>query len=237
MKYLALIPAAGRGERMQLSRPKQYLSLQGHPLLWHAISSLSRHPKITDVAVILDPEDTYFVLSDYKHIVGFDKVRAYYCGGATRAQTVYHGLQAVADQIKSDSWVLVHDAARPCLSKRILDKLIQKVEDHPIGGILALPLSDTLKVGNTQKQIVKTLPRETLWRAQTPQMFRYHLLYEALAQYQEVTDEASAIEALGHAPLLVEGSSSNLKVTYPEDWHLAQAILAQWQYESIESDK
>lgn len=224
--YYALIPAAGHGARMQTAQPKQYLPLRGRPLLWHTIASLSAHPQITQVALILSPDDPYFIKEVYADLPGIEKLRVHYCGGDTRAQTVRAGLQAIAPHVKSDSWVLVHDAARPCLSVALLDRLILCAGQDPVGGILALPVADTIKQGDAEQHIVRTVPRDTLWLAQTPQMFRYALLCQALDRAQHVTDEASAVEASGHAPCLVPGSTHNIKVTYPDDLPLAEAILA-----------
>jgi 2-C-methyl-D-erythritol 4-phosphate cytidylyltransferase len=225
MKYCALIPAAGQGARMQQHTPKQYLTLHNRPLLWHSIAALTVHPKISHVALILSPTDCHFCWDDYAFIPGREKLHLYYCGGSTRAESVKQGLQAIQTQVDADSWVLVHDAARPCLSGDLLNALIDQVSEDPVGGILALPVPETVKVADAKQRIQHTIPRTDLWLAQTPQMFRYQLLCDALTLYSEGTDEASAIEAHGYTPRLVPGHRYNLKVTYPGDLQLAEAIL------------
>lgn len=225
MTYCALIPAAGHGTRMAQQTPKQYLLLCKRPLLWHTIASLTSHPKITHVAVILSPGDPYFIQEDYASIPGIEKLQVHYCGGATRAESVQNGLCAIEEVVHADSWILVHDAARPCLSTDLLSHLIETAGVDVAGGILALPVPDTIKAADGQQRIRDTIPRTGLWLAQTPQMFRYRLLCEALACSLDVTDEASAIEAYGFSPCLVQGHLYNLKVTYPGDLQLAEAIL------------
>jgi 2-C-methyl-D-erythritol 4-phosphate cytidylyltransferase len=147
------------------------------------------------------------------------------CGGATRADSVLNGLLAISAAVKPDDWVLVHDAARPCLSSAQLDRLIDQVGHDEVGGLLAVPVADTLKRSGPDGRIEATVPRERLWQAQTPQMFRYGLLREALGHSRGVTDESAAVEALGHRPLLVAADASNLKVTYPADFALAEKIM------------
>lgn len=204
--------------------PKQYLSLSGRPLLSHTLSALISHPRIEQVVLVLSPDDRYWetwaVLSP--------KLTVLHCGGATRAQSVTNGLCGLADRLKPDDWVLVHDAARPCLRQEHLDRMISQLENDPVGGILAMPVADTLKRADPEKRIAETVPRESLWQAQTPQMFRYALLLDALQKAgDQVTDEASAIEKMGLKPRLVEGDAGNLKVTYPRDLELAALILQQ----------
>jgi 2-C-methyl-D-erythritol 4-phosphate cytidylyltransferase len=225
MKYCALIPAAGHGARMQHHTPKQYLPLRNRPLLWHTIASLTSHPKIDHAALILNPTDPHFCWDDYALVPGVEKLQVYYCGGNTRAESVKQGLQAIENKVDEESWILVHDAARPCLSHDLLSQFIDTISRDTIGGILALPVPETVKAADGQQRICHTIPRSNLWLAQTPQMFRYPLLCQALAHCLEVTDEASAIEALGYAPCLVPSHRYNLKVTYPGDLQLAEAIL------------
>jgi 2-C-methyl-D-erythritol 4-phosphate cytidylyltransferase len=148
------------------------------------------------------------------------------CGAESRAGSVLNGLRAIGDRVAGDDQILVHDAARPCLTLQLIDKLLAQVGDDRAGGLLAEPLADTLKRADVGGRILGTEPRDNLWRAQTPQMFHYDVLVEALAGAGEgVTDEASAVERLGLSPLLVKSDATNLKVTYPEDLHLAEAIL------------
>ena len=231
MEYCALIPAAGYGVRMQHQTPKQYLSLRNYPLLWHTIASLTRHPKIENVALILSPDDPYFIHDAYKDIPGIEKLHIYYCGGNTRAASVHNGLRAIEKKVYEDTWILVHDAARPCLSLDLLSHFIDTASQDVVGGILALPISDTVKAADAQQHIARTVPRESLWLAQTPQMFRYRLLCDALMRSWDVTDEAAALEAQGHLPCLVQSNLCNLKVTYPGDLELAEAILTMGEYD------
>ncbi len=220
-EFHALVPAAGFGARMGNELPKQYLPLAGKPMIAHALDTLCACPDIATVFVVLSPGDTQFHTYDWSRYG--DKLQPLYCGGETRAESVANGL--LASELEADDWVLVHDAARPCLTQAHLAKLIAELRDDEVGGILAVPLADTLKRADAQQRIAHTEPREGLWQAQTPQMFRAGLLAEALQQCRSVTDEASAIEALGLQPKLVAGDSSNLKVTYPQDVRLAELIL------------
>jgi 2-C-methyl-D-erythritol 4-phosphate cytidylyltransferase len=222
-EFHALVPAAGFGARMGNELPKQYLDLAGKPMIWHAISTLSACPDITTVFVVLAPGDDYFARYDWSHCAG--KLAPLYCGGATRAESVANGL--LASELDADDWVLVHDAARPCLSGLLLRRMISELRDDPVGGILAVPVADTLKRADAQQRIAHTEPREGLWQAQTPQMFRAGLLAEALARCNNVTDDASAVEAMGLQPKLVASDSSNFKVTYPQDIVLAELLLKQ----------
>jgi 2-C-methyl-D-erythritol 4-phosphate cytidylyltransferase len=225
-RLIALIPAAGGGSRFGAALPKQYLTLAGRPLLHHALASLLAHPRIELAYVVLAPGDTHFRTSDWSAFG--ERLVPLYCGGATRAASVYNGLVAVHDAVAADDWVLVHDAARPCLRREALDRLIEAVDEDDAGGLLAVPVADTLKRADGTLRVADTAPRDGLWRAQTPQMFRYRLLIEALhaVPLAQITDEASAVEALGVHPRLVHGDACNVKVTYAEDARLAELILA-----------
>jgi 2-C-methyl-D-erythritol 4-phosphate cytidylyltransferase len=223
-RFVALVPAAGSGSRMGGTLPKQYLPLSGRPLIAHTLQVLISHPRIERVFVVLSPEDVHWDMQSIQN----EKLSVLRCGGETRAQSVTSGLKSLADDLKSDDWVLVHDAARPCLRQEHLDKLFSTLADDPVGGILAMPVADTLKRADAEQRIAETVPRESLWQAQTPQMFRYALLLNALQKAgDQVTDEASAIEKMGLKPKLVEGDAGNLKVTYPRDLELAAMILQQ----------
>ena len=221
--YFALVPAAGTGARMGGDQPKQYRLLAGQPMLRHALDTLCASPRIQRVFVVLAETDAVCERFDWSGL-GV-KLAVLRCGGATRAESVLNGLQAVAEAVRADDWVLVHDAARPCLAPAQLDGLIDQVGDDPVGGILAVPVADTLKRAAPDRRIEATVPREHLWQAQTPQMFRCGLLREALSRSRAVTDEAGAVEALGQRPLLVAADPSNLKVTYPSDLALAERLL------------
>lgn len=224
-KNYALIPAAGSGSRMGAELPKQYLPLLGKPMIHHTLSIFCVHPAISRVFVVLSPDDTGWQQYDFSALG--DKVEVLRCGGATRAETVLNGLNAIAGQIKADDWVLVHDAARPCLTQSMLDNLLAELADDDTGGLLAVPVADTLKREGKNGRVDHTEPRAGLWRAQTPQMFRYGLLRAALraSGTDAPTDEAQAVEFLGHAPRLVMGDGHNLKVTYPEDLVIAELLL------------
>jgi 2-C-methyl-D-erythritol 4-phosphate cytidylyltransferase len=221
-RYLALVPAAGSGSRMGSATPKQYLPLLGHPLMWHTLTTLSSHPAIERVVLVISPGDEWFDSYEWE----LPKLEVHRVGGASRAETVSNGLAVLA--AGQDDWVLVHDAARCGLSHAALDRLIAELNDDAVGGLLALPVPDTVKRADAAQRVADTVPREGLWLAQTPQMFRAGLLALALsaAPLAEITDEASAIERLGYAPRLVEGEAFNFKVTYPRDIALAEAVLA-----------
>ncbi len=224
-KIYALIPAAGSGSRVRAAVPKQYLEIAGRPLLYYALRPLVGHPRIEQVFVVLAQGDTHFRDCDWREFGA--KVEPLYCGGVTRTASVFNGLVAARDMIGPSDWVLVHDAARPCLSDEALERLLLEAGSDETGGLLAVPVSDTLKRANRDLRAVGTEPRENLWLAQTPQMFRYRLLIAALrlADPGIATDEAQAIEGAGLKPRLVMGDTRNLKVTFPEDLGIAELIL------------
>lgn len=205
--------------------PKQYLELAGRPLLYHAIARLCAQPALEQVFVVLAQDDAHFAHCDWSEF-SF-KLAPLYCGGETRAASVFNGLLAVRDAVASSDWVLVHDAARPCLGNAELARLMSEAGEDATGGLLAVPVADTLKRANREGRVVQTEPRDHLWCAQTPQMFRYRLLLEALraTDHALVTDEASAVESLGLKPRLVTGDARNIKVTHPSDLALAELIL------------
>ena len=220
-EFHALVPAAGFGARMGHELPKQYLPLAGQPLIFHALNTLCACPEIATVFVVLAPDDKLFHTYDWSRFG--DKLQPLYCGGATRAESVANGL--LASELEPDDWVLVHDAARPCLTRAHVSRLITELRDDEVGGILAVPVADTLKRADGEGRIARTEERAGLWQAQTPQMFRAGLLEQALQRCSRVTDEASAVEALGLRPKLVLSESSNFKVTYPQDLLLAELLL------------
>jgi 2-C-methyl-D-erythritol 4-phosphate cytidylyltransferase len=224
-RYVALVPAAGAGSRFGSERPKQYTDLLGKPMLAHSVEVLARHPRISAVAVVVAGADQWFQQFDWD--VSTAKLQFHCVGGATRAESVRNGLAALDRDIGTDDWVLVHDAARPCLSTQLLDRLIEGIGEDAIGGLLAVRVADTLKTADSSNRVGGTRPRDGLWGAQTPQMFRRGLLERALTEMQttEATDESSAIEWLGLQPLLVESATENLKVTVPDDYRLAETIL------------
>ena len=221
-KFHVLIPAAGTGSRMGAECPKQYLPLLGKPLIHHTLSLFVTAQRIHAVHVVISPDDQLWM----QHAIDLGtKVHVHQHGGATRAATVLNGLEAMAGQVAMDDWVLVHDAARPGLSHAMLERLLNSVQDDEVGGLLAIPLADTLKRADATQRVARTEPRDGLWQAQTPQMFRFGLLRQALAAHPGVTDEAGAIEAAGLKPRLVRADVSNLKVTFPADLRLAELIL------------
>lgn len=228
MTFYALIPAAGSGTRMGGMIEKQYLELNAVPMIAHAMMVLAREPRIEKLFVVLSPTDKRW--NNYEWQGWEERIAVLRCGGATRAETVLNGLDAIAGICGPDDWVLVHDAARPCLPDEMLAKLLNEVTADPVGGLLAVPVADTLKRAApgaaSAARAEATVPRAGLWQAQTPQMFRHGVLTQALrAAASDLTDEASAIEQLGLQPRLVESDSRNLKVTYPQDMELASMIL------------
>lgn len=203
--------------------PKQYLPLAGRTVLWHTLRALASVPRISHVWVVLAEHDAWFDAIDPSMFAA--RVTALRCGGATRAASVLGGLRAM--EAAADDWVLVHDAARPCVTRRMIDRLIDEVGEDDAGGILALPVADTLKRAGEVGRIASTFPRAGLWAAQTPQMFRHAILRGALerAPLDEITDEASAVERIGVRPRLVLGGAANVKVTLPSDLALAERLL------------
>ena len=228
MAIYALIPAAGAGTRFLGETPKQYLPLAGKPMLWHAVKSVCV-PPIENVFVVLAPGDAQFARVDWGAFAG--RLEPLYCGGETRRDSVYNGMVAAMAAVDADDWMLVHDAARPCLPRQDLANLIEQTREDRIGGILALPVAETVKrVAKDEaglQRIAGTEDRTQLWLAQTPQMFRSGLLIEALkAAKATVTDEAGAVEQMGLRPRMVLGSRENIKVTFADDIAIAEAILA-----------
>jgi 2-C-methyl-D-erythritol 4-phosphate cytidylyltransferase len=220
----AVIPAAGTGSRFDGDKPKQYARIGLHTVLEHSAISLLGNEKINQLVVAVQPDDVQAqqlpVLQDKK--VRFAK------GGQQRADSVLHALEYLQEEAMPDDWVLVHDAARPCLSVNDLQNLLDTLIDDPVGGILAVPVTDTLKKVD-EGNIVSTIDRSSIWQAQTPQMFRFGLLLAALQQAlgkkMPVTDEASAVEATGYIAKIVHGSRRNIKITYPDDLALAAFYL------------
>ncbi len=221
--YIALIPAAGVGARMGSEMPKQYALLAGKPMLQHVMETFAGASQIDHVYVVVSAADTY--INDLPLQPRTTILR---CGGASRQASVTNGLSAIQNDWDADDWVLVHDAARPGLTTELIDKLIAFVKDDPVGGLLAVPVVDTIKRSNGHGRSEATVSRELLWAAQTPQMFRHGRLLQALRAATDpdsITDEASAMEAQGDHPKLVEGSPRNFKVTLPEDRLLAELHL------------
>jgi 2-C-methyl-D-erythritol 4-phosphate cytidylyltransferase len=226
MRYHALIPAAGNGSRFRGDAPKQYWMLAGKPVLVHSVERLSAAFPLAEIHVAIAAADRW-----YDTVIGARPgVTPLRCGGGTRGETVRNALSMLGSA-SDDDWVLIHDAVRPCVDLRALARLRVELADDAIGGLLALPVVGTLKRANADGRSGATEPREGLWNAQTPQMFRFGVLRAALARPEAThcTDEAQAVEALGLAPSLVTGDPTNLKITYPDDLTLAAAIMAAQQ--------
>lgn len=226
-KFFALIPAAGSGSRMGNELPKQYLPLNNKPMIYHTMNILHQNQLIAGIFVVLASSDNEWFKYDWSEFS--EKLIVMNCGGITRAETVLNGLTVAKQEnlVNARDWILVHDAARPCLTLSQLETLINELVDDEVGGLLAVPVADTLKRMNTKGRVAKTVSRENLWQAQTPQMFRYDLLTKALQNTTNIniTDDASAVEALGFQPKLVPSDVYNFKVTYPQDLALAELIL------------
>jgi 2-C-methyl-D-erythritol 4-phosphate cytidylyltransferase len=222
MNIWVIIPAAGIGSRMQSTKPKQYLKLADKTVLEHSVACFDSLDEVKQIVVCLNPSDQYW---DSISAGVSAKVVATE-GGASRAESVMNGLSKLEGLVAEGDWVMVHDAARPCLSAKALERLIEQVSDSKVGGILATPIRDTLKQSNTDGTISQTLDRSVVWSAQTPQMFRFDILFKALqtglAEGRAITDEASAIEMMGLSVRLVEGEARNLKITTPDDLLLAE---------------
>jgi 2-C-methyl-D-erythritol 4-phosphate cytidylyltransferase / 2-C-methyl-D-erythritol 2,4-cyclodiphosphate synthase len=226
----ALVPCAGVGERAGVGGPKQYAQVGGRSVVAHTLAALARVPRVTQTLVVLAPGDAQFESA----VPGFEGWVARE-GGATRAVSVRAGLAVLRGQgARDDDWVLVHDAARCLVQPAWIERLIDACINDAIGGLLALPLADTLKEADANGRVKTTVDRNGKWTAQTPQMFRLGLLGQALgAASANVTDEASAIEALGHAPLLVMGDADNFKLTWPEDFARAERLLRSEQRKNM----
>lgn len=222
LSCVAIVPAGGSGARFGSASPKQYRLLAGKTVLEHTLIALQNCVAIERIFVNVQQDDAHGEAVVANHKI----VTLLRTAGDTRAQTVQNALKDISKQVRRDAWVLVHDAARPCVSGADLDRLIVLAGAHPVGGLLASPVSDTLKRANAEGEVTETVPRDGMWRALTPQMFRYETLVHALASSPDVTDEAQAIEALGMSPLLVAGSARNIKITLPEDAELAAYYLS-----------
>ena len=221
-----LIPAAGVGTRMGAELPKQYLQVAGKPLVLHVLETFAAATDIAQVFVVVTDGDPVIAALIAAAPALAARVSVLPAGGATRRDTVFNGLNLMRATVADDDWVLVHDAARPGLTPTLLAHLIGTLRDDAVGGLLALPMVDTVKRADAQGRSSATVPRDGLWMAQTPQMFRYGLLRRALQQEAAFTDEASAVEALGLKPKLVAGDARNFKLTLPADLALAELFMA-----------
>lgn len=229
-RFHALIPCAGTGSRAGTPMPKQYQMVAGQVMVLHTLQALARVPQLASGWVILSPDDDFV----WPHVGWPGHFRREACGGASRAESVFNGLGTMLKAgVSAEDWVLVHDAARCLITPEAVSDLIETCQDDPVGGLLALPLPDTLKSQTQNGQtarVASTLAREDKWLAQTPQMFRLGALHAALEEaagtgFAGITDESSAMERVGLSPRLVPGSAQNLKVTYPADFAFAEAVL------------
>lgn len=225
MKYWVVVPAAGSGTRMRAHLPKQYLPLHGRTVIEHTLNRLCAHPAISGMVLALAENDQHWDSLGWTCKKNYLKV----VGGAERCHTVLNALDALEAMATPQDWVLVHDAARPCIRNEDIDRLIDEVRDHPVGGLLGVPVRDTMKRSDRAGCVQATLDRRGLWHALTPQIFRFKLLRDALRSALEkgvlVTDESMAVELLGMAPRLVEGHADNIKITRPEDLALAEFFM------------
>ena len=226
-RNIALIPAAGVGERFGAGKPKQYVEINGKTVLEHTLDLFLNHPQIDYTAVVLSPNDGFFQTA----FTDAARLGVFRVGGASRAETVRNGVNVLLQQglaCETDN-ILVHDAARCCLPSEALSRLIAEAGGKAQGGILAVPVADTLKRADAAKCIGETVARAGLWQAQTPQLFQAALLARALTDtdLREITDEASAVEKLGVKPLLVQGDTRNLKLTLPQDEYIVRLLLAE----------
>jgi 2-C-methyl-D-erythritol 4-phosphate cytidylyltransferase len=222
-RYFGLIPAAGNGSRFGGEIPKQYQALNGRAVLAYAIDALSRHTPLSKVYVIHAPDDRRCA-----QVIGSgNRVTALGCGGESRAGSIRNALVALRGELTDADWMVVHDAARPCMPKDALRRLILEVGDDKIGGLLALPVTGTLKLVDDQERAISTETREHLWEAQTPQLFRFGVLWEAYKANRalECVDDAQAVERIGLRPRIVAGSKANIEITFAADLALAETIL------------
>ncbi|MEP7068569.1 MAG: 2-C-methyl-D-erythritol 4-phosphate cytidylyltransferase [Usitatibacter sp.] len=224
-KVFAFVLAAGQGTRIGDALPKQYLPLAGKPMMFHSVEAIAAVSRVERLFVVLSPLDRHWGEHDWSALP--EKIEATFCGGAHRAESVLNTLKFLEGRIAKDDWVLVHDAARPCILTELVEQFLDEVGDDPVGGLLAIPLADTLKRADELQRVSATVPRTGLWRAQTPQMFRYDTLRRGLEKKPMATDEAEAVESTGYnSPRLVQGESTNIKVTFAEDLQVAEMILA-----------
>lgn len=221
-----IIPAAGVGKRLNADLPKQYIVIDDRSVIEHTLSPFIAYPHIQQIIVVVSNADTHW----QKIQTSFTQVKFVTVPvGKERCFSVYQGLLSLQSLAAADDWVLVHDAVRPCISSQDIDRLVVSLQHHTVGGLLGVPVRDTLKRVNTNGDVIATIARENIWQAQTPQMFRYGILMQAMKaaieQDRMVTDEASAIELIGQHPVMVEGTADNIKITYPEDIQRAKYYL------------
>jgi 2-C-methyl-D-erythritol 4-phosphate cytidylyltransferase len=226
LRCWVVIPAAGSGRRMRSEIPKQYLPLDDHSVLEHSLHRISLIPAVVEIVVSLASDDPYWTNQRLDRVASPVTTVV---GGKERSDSVLSGLRALATRAEADDWVLVHDAARPCVRPSDIQRLISQCRSEAVGGLLAIPVRDTMKQADAEGRVERTVARDRLWHALTPQMFRYGPLVRALESAQQqsvaITDEAMAMELAGFSPRLVEGHADNIKITRPEDLSLAAFYL------------
>lgn len=236
-QYHCILVAAGSGHRMGIHQPKQYLKVAGRTLLEWSAQPFLVSPLVSQVIVVIAKEDTFF---SHLPLANHAKVRSV-VGGQERYQSVLSGLNALSGAVQSSDWVLVHDAARPNLSLEDLHDLMATVGDHDVGGILGTPVTDSLKRVNADHRIQEEVARDSIWRALTPQLFRFGLLHNALREVTHLgslpTDESAAVGRLGYSPLVVRGRSDNIKVTTQEDYEILKRLILEKSGYHDESNK
>ena len=227
-----IIPAAGIGRRMESSIPKQHLNITGSTILELTIQRLMQCPEITRIILVLSPDDQH----SHQLLQRYGDLLTVVAGGLERSDSVLNGLSAIRSRAQDDDWVVVHDAARPCVRPGDINKLFREIKNHAVGGLLGSPVADTLKRATSDDCVESTVSRNKLWRAYTPQVFRFGLLYKSMQESKRmgrpITDESSAVELAGYSPLLIEGYSDNIKVTRPQDLQLARLFLKNQQNSS-----
>ena len=222
-KFHVIIPAAGLGSRMGLEKPKQYLSMHKQTLIERVIRVFDNISLVNSIHIALHPNDEIW---KELNLSFSSKVSIHYCGGESRAETVLNTLQTIKDHADNSDWILVHDAARPGIEEKDVERLIHALKDDLVGGLMAYPLADTIKKSDQENRVVESPSREHLWQAQTPQMYRYKMLRDALEKFDGTpTDESQAIERLGEKPKLIKGNFKNFKVTYPEDLNILEQLI------------
>lgn len=224
-RFWAVVPAAGIGTRMGGEIPKQYLPLLGRPIIEHTLARLCNHPRISGVVVVLAADDRWWPEIPMK----YSRPLLVAAGGEERRDSVLSGLDRLSERASGEDWVMVHDAVRPCLRDEDIDRLMNELWADEVGGLLAIPARDTMKRAGGNNRVRETVSRESLWQAQTPQMFRLRALREAIQltvdEDRDVTDEAQAMELAGARPRLVQGHEDNIKITRREDLELAEMFL------------
>ena len=222
-KFHIIIPAAGSGTRMGLSQPKQYLLIHTQTLIERVVRVFDNISLVHSIHIALHSNDEIWKTLNLSFS---SKVNTHYCGGGSRAETVLNTLKIIKDHVDPNDWILVHDAARPGIEKKDVEHLIYALKNDSVGGLLAYPLADTIKKSDEEDRVVESPSRKHLWQAQTPQMYRYKMLSDALEKFDGTpTDESQAIERLGEKPKLIKGNFKNFKVTYPEDLNILEQLI------------